>query len=148
LLRILPFDYWLPKVSWRQIRQVVLLAGVVGALAAITTGETAEHIVRPDRQIVEMHAFFATTSTWIYGLLLAGEALFILNPFIIKKFPEGIVPQLFRLIERILTNRALTLILAILGVIAISLTGLLGGIMVYGTSADPLAPHVLKLLGI
>jgi hypothetical protein len=27
-------------------------------------------------------------------------------------------------------------------------TGLLGGVMVYGTSADPLAPIVLKLLGI
>jgi hypothetical protein len=34
------------------------------------------------------------------------------------------------------------------GLLAISLTGLLGGVLVYGTSADPIAGLVLKLLGI
>ncbi len=148
LLRILPFDRWFPKVAWQHVRFVVLLAGVLGAMAANATGEIAEHVARPDRRIVEMHSFFAAASTWIYGLLLAGELLALANPWLVQKLPAGSLPKLLRSAEQILANRGLSIFLAIIGVFAISLTGLLGGVMVYGTSADPLAPMVLKLLGI
>lgn len=149
LLKILPLDRWLPKVPWRHIQQVVLFFGVLGALVASATGETAEHLVRPNRQIVNMHSFFAGASTWIYGLILIGEITFILNPYIVNKFTQdNILYKIFKLIEKVLANRIITLLLAIVGVFAISLTGLLGGVMVYGTSADPVAPFVLKVLGI
>lgn len=147
LLRILPFDRWFPKVSWREIRFVVLLAGVLGAFFANTTGEVAEHIARPDHKIVETHAFFALLSTWVYGLLCLGEVLFFTNSFLSKKIPSSAISVL-SFVERILTNKAITMFLALSGVVAISITGMLGGVMVYGVSADPLAPFVLKLLGL
>lgn len=150
LLKILPFSRWFSSVAWRQIRFVLLLAGVLGAMAASTTGEIAEHLTAPDRRIVEMHAFFAAASTWVYGLLLAGELLAFLNPYLVRVFPGnlGFLLRLLTAAERLLTHRVLTTLLAVLGVFAISLTGLLGGVMVYGTSADPFAPVVLELLGI
>lgn len=148
LIRILPFERLVPSLSWRHIQQVLLLAGVLGAFLSNTTGELAEHLVRPEEALVEMHAFFALASTWIYGLLLGGEILFTLNPYLSKKFPLGGLATLLIKIENLLTNRTLTLVLAIVGVVAISLTGLLGGVMVYGTSADPLAPVILKILGL
>jgi uncharacterized membrane protein len=148
LLAILPFERWFPKVSWRPLRFVILLAGVLGAFAANTTGEIAEHLVRSDQQIVEMHSFFAAASTWVYGLIFAGELLAIVNPWLVQKFPNVTLLKLFHFIEHILTNRGLSILLAIVGVLTISLTGLLGGVMVYGNSADPLALIVLKLLGV
>ena len=148
LIRILPFERLVPSLSWRHIQQILLLAGVLGAFLSNTTGELAEHLVRPEEALVEMHAFFALASTWIYGLLLGGEILFILNPYLSKKFPLGSIATLLLKVENLLTNRTLTLVLAIVGVVAISLTGLLGGVMVYGTSADPLAPFILKILGL
>ncbi len=148
LIRILPFERLVPSLSWRHIQQILLLAGVLGAFLSNTTGELAEHLVRPEEALVEMHAFFALASTWIYGLLLGGEILFILNPYLSKKFPLGSISTLLIKIETLLTNRTPTLVLAVLGVVAISLTGLLGGVMVYGTSADPLAPFILKILGL
>lgn len=51
-------------------------------------------------------------------------------------------------LEKLLGNQILSVCLAIVALIAIALTGLLGGVMVYGVSADPVAPMVLKLLGI
>ncbi len=148
LIRILPFERLIPSLSWRHIQQVLLLAGILGAFLSNTTGELAEHLVRPEEALVEMHAFFALASTWIYGLLLGAEILFTLNPYLSKKFPLGSITTLLIKIETLLTNRTLTLVLAVLGVVAISLTGLLGGVMVYGTSADPLAPVILKILGL
>ncbi len=148
VLRILPVERFAPSFSWRQIRQIVLFAGVLGAFFANTTGEIAEHLVRPTDTLVEMHALFALCSTWIYGLLLGGEILFILNPYLVQKIPLRSISTLLVKIEMLLTNRTVTLFLAVLGVVAISLTGLLGGVMVYGTSADPLAPFILKILGL
>lgn len=51
-------------------------------------------------------------------------------------------------IQKILTHPIFSKILAFLGFIAISVTGLLGGAMVYNVSADPFTGVVLRLLGI
>lgn len=147
LLKILPFKKWFPNVAWKEIQRVLLLAGVLGSFIALSTGEIAEELTNANHKLVETHAFFATASTWLYGALLLGEALSFLNPRIIKNPTAGIGAVLTG-IEKILTNQALTVFLAILGAIAITMTGLLGGAMVYGTTADPLAGVVLKMLGI
>ncbi|MBP9714963.1 MAG: hypothetical protein KBD52_00525 [Candidatus Pacebacteria bacterium] len=148
VIKILPFSKWMPSVSWKQIERVILLVGFLGALAANSTGEIAEDLVRPNHQLVEAHSFFAGASILFYGLILLGEILTLLIPFMIQKL--NIVPliKLFTFFEKLLTNKALVLLLAFLGIISISITGMLGGVMVYGLSADPLAPIILKMLGI
>ena len=147
-IAIIPLRKWIPQFAWRQIGQVVLLIGVLGAMLASTTGEIAEELVRPDHALVEMHALFANASTWIYGILLAGEVLFYLNPALQKKGILSFLYPLLTWVEKVITQRGITVLLAILGLVAISVTGLLGGVMVYGVSADPVAPFVMRLLGL
>ncbi len=126
VLRILPLNKWFPRVAWDPIRQTFLALGVLGAIAALITDNIAEHIARPDHAVVEAHSTFAFATFLIYAATAAGEVASYFN----KKFPVILV------------------ILSIAGLITVTITGLLGGVMVYGTSADPLAPIVLKLLGI
>ncbi len=149
LLVVLPLSKWIPSVSWRPIERLILVVGVLGAMIASQTGEVAEHLVRPDRSLVEMHALFAGLSTWLYGILLAGEAVHFIHTryaFIFEKIRIGMV--IIRFCEKVLMNRMIVVLCAILGAIAILVTGLLGGVMVYGMTADPLAPIILSLLGI
>ncbi len=87
-------------------------------------------------------------STWIYGLLLLGEILFYLNVSIIPKLNLPKTTTFIIYIQKILTHPLFSKILAFLGFVAISVTGLLGGAMVYGVSADPFTGVVLRLLGI
>lgn len=47
-LRVVPMRRLFPLVAWRQIERVVLLFGVLGAFVALGTGETAEHLFRPE----------------------------------------------------------------------------------------------------
>ena len=148
IVKIVPGDRWFPRVAWKHIERALLLVGVCGAFLALSTGETAEHLVRPNHQLVEMHSLFATISTWLYGALLAGEFLSIVNPMILPKIRSSVVVKILALIEKILTHKAFSKILALFGLVAISVTGLLGGVMVYGVSADPIAGTVLTLLGI
>ena len=105
------------------------------------TGEIAEHLVRPEHDLVEMHSAFATISVWIYCALLIGEIILIIA--MKRALPNVIVG-----LGKILTNRWLSGVMALVALITISVTGLLGGVMVYGTSADPFAEIVLKLLGL
>ena len=95
-----------------------------------------------------MHSTFASISTWLYGLLLLGEFLYFLTPYFITKFNSSKIVGFLLFVQKILINNVLSKIMAFLGLIAISTTGLLGGVMVFGTSSDPLASIVLNILGL
>lgn len=147
IIKIIPFKKWFPEISWKDIERVLLLVGVLGAFAALTTGEIAEGIVQADHQLVEAHALFATISTWVYVVLFIGELVTIprLKSYVQKY--KG-YHSVFMVIERVLSNKALIILLSVIGLVAISITGMLGGVIVYGLSADPIAPLLLSLLGI
>ncbi len=131
IIKIVPFKKWLPNVSWKHIERVFLLVGFLGALAAIITGSIAKNLIHPNEQLVAAHATFALLTALIYGLLLLGEII-----------------SFFKARENFLCDGLISKLLALSGLMSISITGMLGGVMVYGLSADPLAGVVLKLLGI
>ncbi len=137
IIKILPMRRFFPNVSWREIENALLVVGVFGSFAAIFTGLIAKGIVKPREELVKMHELFAISTATIYSVLLISEALYF--------FKKN---QRVNSIYRIVTAPTISRILAILGLIAVVTTGLLGGVIVYGTSMDPLAPFVLRLLGI
>lgn len=148
-IKLLPMKRWMPSVSWNDIEVALLVAGVAGAFASLATGETAEQISRPDHALVETHSMFASLATWLYGALLAGEIVVFLRtrfPALVAKW--SIIAKLFHLIEQVLYQNTFAKVVAFFALIAITVTGLLGGVMVYGTTADPIAGFVLKLLGL
>lgn len=147
VIKLLPVRRWAPAIAWRQIELVLLVCGVLGAFAASSTGELAEELVRPEERLVEAHAFFAALSTWMYGLLLAAPVLrWILDQFQ-NRIPEVVVRGAGSIVA-ILEKSWIARVLVVVGLVAITLTGVLGGVMVYGTTADPIAPFVLRMLGI
>lgn len=148
-IKILPFRKWFPNVAWRDIERLLLIVGIGGAYLSLSTGEQAEEFTRPNRSLVEAHAFFANFSTRMYLLILIGEVANYINT---KNFSFinkiNYLPKLITWIEKILTNKNLVIVLVVLGFITLFLTGVLGGVLVYGTTADPLAPFILKILNI
>jgi len=147
LLLILPIEKWFPKVSWKPLRIVLIIAGLAGALLATSTGEVAADITRPDRDILDMHEWFAGASNFVYSVLLASEIWSWLETTV-KRLKVEILSKLIKFIGNLITHKLTTVLLSILGLVCISITGMLGGIMVYGVSADPLAGPLLKLLGL
>ena len=148
VIKILPFKRWFPKVAWRDIERVLLLVGVLGAFAALATGDAAEHLAHPNRQLVDAHATFGAAATWIYGALLVGEFAAVINAqhYAFKNW--RFVSKLSLFLEKVLRDRIFAGFLAVVGLVAISVTGMLGGVLAYGATADPVAPLLLKVLGI
>jgi uncharacterized membrane protein len=147
IIKIFPLKRWLPLVSWVHIENVLLFFGVISAFVSSSTGELAESFGSPNRQLVEMHSTFAAISTWIYGLLLVGVIIPFIMPYV-EKLGVIWINNIFKFVHKILSHSLLSKVLALLGLIAISVTGLLGGVIVYGITADPVAPIILKILGI
>ena len=149
IIKIFPFRKWFPNVAWRDIERLLLLIGVMGAFLSLSTGEQAEDFSRPNEDLVGAHEFFANFSTRTYLIILIGEFANYLNTknfSLINKI--NYLPKILAWVEKILTNKNLVLVLVILGFISLFLTGVLGGVMVHGTTADPLAPFVLEVLNI
>jgi uncharacterized membrane protein len=143
LIKILPVHKIL-KENQKTVERFLLFLGVVGAFFALNTGEMAEHIVRKNRQIIEAHSTFAGISTFVFGFLAILEISDILN----KKNYLNKFKYVLNKLSLLSENKFLTIILSIIGLISIFMTGILGGMIVYGTSADPLAPIILKVLGL
>ena len=148
VIKILPLSKYFPKFAWKHVEIVLLITGVMGAFVAIVTGEDAKELLQINSELVNKHELFANISIWIYVAILLGETLSFINPkLILNENLQKLTPYTL-FIEKVLTNNILSKILALCGLVSISITGMLGGILVYGLSADPLAPIVLRLLGI
>ena len=151
IIKILPFKKWLPSVAWIQIERALLFFGVLGAFTALGTGEIGERLYESKKQIIEIHAVFAGIATWTYVALLVGEILSVLNNSyqdLVQKIKSESVKNILSKLENILCHKNFSKILAFVGFIAIFITGILGGVIVYGATADPIAGFLLSLFGI
>jgi len=148
LLRLLPWPKKLPAVDWQIPRIIMLVVGLLGAWLANVTGEVASHLVQPNRSLVHMHESFAGASVNIYAILLILELLIFIKPEWLEfRYLQPVKPYILWL-KKILARPWLLMLLAIAGAVTIAITGLLGGVMVYGLAADPLAAPMLNILGI
>ncbi len=148
LLRLLPWPKKFPPVNWQIPRIVILVVGLLGAWLANLTGDLAKHLSHPQSSLVEMHESFAGASINIYIIILIIELLIFVKPqWLQTKYFNKSANVILRL-KQLLTKDWILILLAIAGAITIAITGLLGGVMVYGLTADPLAAPLLKLLGL
>lgn len=148
LFRLFPWHKRLPAVNWSIPRVVLLVVGLLGAWLANVTGEIASDLVRPDHALVEMHEGFAGASVNLYFVLLILEVIILLPQQWLEKLLNQRSLAAFLKAQRLLSSPWLFRLLALVGAVLIAITGLLGGVMVYGTAADPLAAPMLKLLGL
>ncbi len=146
---LLPIQKWFPKIKLKTTQDILLLVGTLGIFLAKASGEIAVEITKLEHSLVEMHELFANATTWFYMILV----IIFLLPYVIYflqkknlKFPKFI--QLLKKLSTFLNKKNFIKVSALLGVVSLFITGLLGGVIVYGVDADPIASFVLKLLGL
>ena len=146
LIIIFPIERWFKNTSFTVTRRVLIILGFLGILASMSSGEAAQDFTSGSRDVIHAHEAFASASSWLYGLLLAGELL----PFVIKWLPTWLVwlSPILNFCSKVLRNTTIVWLLALGGLLVLTITGMLGGILVHGTSADPLAPMLLNILGL
>lgn len=141
LLEVLTFNSRLrASPSFFAIKAFLLVVGFLGSIAATISGEHAlqmggEYL---SKEISHAHEEYGEMTRNVFGLLtLIYLSMYIKHPRIQK------IGDFFR------KYFFITIALAIVGLILVSITGALGGALVYGTEAkDPFIGFVVRLLGL
>lgn len=135
--------------TWMHIKVSFLLIGLIGAYAALSSGDAAAHQYAGDRSLVHTHEFFASMTTNIFLILTIGY----LVEFISTRFPHLFKGKTLKNIWSVITklkniilHTPLVYVLALAGLILVTITGALGGALVYGPDVDPIVSFVYGLV--
>lgn len=144
---------------WFYIKAVLVMIGGLSALIAVVSGDFAENALRSGsfrspidnfRPVVSMHEFFADLTIIVFGIIASCYLASWLDKVgmatLANKYsfggPWNFITKVFNLV----INTPLIILLAIIGLIVITITGGLGGVMVYGLDADPFFKLIYNLL--
>lgn len=132
------------------IKAVLVIVGTLSAFLALNTGEGAEDLVsRSLDSLVEIHSSFASASTWIFGIIAALYLISWVNKSEWnQKLMAGVFSKIWsikvKIANRIL-NSSLIILMALAGLVVITITGALGGAIVYGPDIDPIVNFIYHL---
>jgi uncharacterized membrane protein len=131
------------RQEWFYIKAVVLLIGFLGSLAALMTGDIAKDAIGNlgNRQLISLHEFFAELTIFIFGTLAGSYVVAGLRRFDISGITQkdGVTRGIWAVlvyIEELILHTPLVILFALLGLAAVTITGGLGGSIVYGPNND------------
>lgn len=149
ILEIARFKFLTNKEYYFYIKASFLILGIASASLALQTGEIAEHIVNRSA-LIERHALFANISTNLFTILAIIYAVTWINKSSWQsKIANSKVTVLWNKITNIINyfNKPIIVIsLAVIGLITITITGALGGAIVYGPNIDPIVKFFYNLV--
>lgn len=129
---------------WIYVKATLLFAGTLSGFVALNTGEGAEHIIGGSK-LIETHATFATASIWLFVVLSVVYLIrFVLESGYIINFPK--IQHVLNGIQNYINKYSfLVPVIAFIGLVVITITGALGGAIVYGPDIDPVVSFVYHL---
>lgn len=166
LLEVVAFFSKNTSTKTRGIRVFLAIVGIISVFPTLFTGELAEeNLISADSQnslikLVETHSNFATATAVIFSIL----AVSYLLTWIKLQMTVTVAGDNHKSIGNIaddeyknqnnafwkfifwLNSRYPATLLSILGLIAVTITGALGGAIVYGPNVDPVVNFIYKLL--
>lgn len=125
---------------WFNIKAILLILGTVIGYATLQTGDMATELITDKslRPLIHVHEFWAQLSILIFSALSAGYLIAW-----VKKYRNIWKPLVW--LQSLVTETPLVSLLALAGLIALFITGALGGMIVYGHQSDFLTNWVYNL---
>lgn len=150
IAELLRFKSLREKSYFFYVKAVLVIGGTLSAFLALNTGETAEHLQdRALRPLIEIHSTFATVSTWIFVVLALAYLVGLIERSTYNlKLQQSRFAKIWNIKIRVanyILSSYISIVLACAGLIAITITGALGGAIVYGPTIDPIVNYVYHL---
>lgn len=147
LLQIKKILAWEP---WFYIKFFFIFFGFLGAAAAYITGDWAAGVYAGARAIVRLHETYAKATVIIFGVLCVHYGVGLLRRMPLGIFSLPAYPRLEQLLVSLdkMYNRFVLVVLALAGLLCVSITGALGGSLVYGPNSDFFIRFVYFILAV
>lgn len=152
LLELVRFKQILRLQYFFYIKATLVIIGTIIAFITLQTGELAEKVVNGSliRLLIERHSTFADISTYIFLFIALIYMLVWLKDTPLKsKITHSGFHKAYEVAEtnaEALLGSWFTPLVAFLGLVAITITGALGGAIVYGPSIDPFVKIIYNLV--
>ncbi len=138
------------RPEWFYIKATILILGIITAFLALQTGDIARNLIKDPvlLSIITKHEFWAKVTFIVYGLAAAAYFVSWVNKFNFQFLKGRIIGSIWKLgtvVASFLMNPAVTVVLAIAGLAALTITGTLGGSIVYHSHLDPISSFIFHL---
>ena len=137
---------------WFYIKSLLVIFGTLGGYAALLTGDTARRLITDTslRPLIRAHESWGQISVIIFSVLAAGYLVAWIKrsgSTFLQKIPP--IKQLWPLIvwfQVLITETPLVWLLAAAGIVSLTVTGALGGSIIYGHTGDPFTDWIYHLI--
>ncbi len=137
---------------WFYLKAILAIVGSVGAVITIQSGEMIQNEFADVGKVLQVHALWANIATDVFLVIGCAYAVAWLNQIptvnswlLTKPVLKPLWAALSKL-SRVLTQTWLAFFIALFGLVAITITGALGGAIVHGKNIDPIVAFIYKLL--
>lgn len=135
--------------SWFSIKAAMVIVGSLASVVTYLSGEQIESLFRGDpilEKLIEVHSSFALGSSLLFGLLALSYAIQVLARFLEgKPWMQSTIWRTLLKISRFILQPIVVVPLALIGLACITITGALGGAIVYGPNVDPAVNAIYNL---
>lgn len=133
------------------LKAILVILGSIAAFITAQTGEIDEGALRAVNstaihKTLALHSTFADVTTWIFAIIAIVYLLAWLSQSNFNFKNNTIIAQLCKYANILYNQYAIIIGLAVLGLIAVTITGALGGSLVHGANADPFMAPVINWL--
>lgn len=134
--------------TWFYIKFAFLFLGLLGAYASLTTGEIAseEYNNLEYDNLIETHQEFAEITTNIFLLMTLLYIIHIASIRYSLLFHKNKLLSFIAGVKDRILFTPIKYLLVLAGLVFITLTGALGGVLVYGPEVDPIVSFIYNLL--
>ncbi len=153
LFELLRFKRLRENDTWFYLKLSLLVIGTAFGFVALQTGDIAKHLLESARgnPLVSLHEFWAQFTVSFFGFLSACYLIAWAKKYDLRRITErnNFIKKCWSVllwIEHLMIETPLAVLLAVLGFLALVITGALGGSIVYGTNADIFTKFVVRLL--
>ncbi len=146
---LIPLKALTGQAYWFYVKAVLVITGTLGGVAAYLAGEAIEDQFETAAlsNLIEIHSAFAITSILIFAVLaLAYKITWINQSSFSLRLQTNSIWRVATRLANLILKPVFRLPLALLGVLAITITGALGGVIAFGPDIDPAATFFYNLL--
>lgn len=138
---------------WFYVKAVLVIAGTLGACVAYLAGDEAKHLILQKhadlKSLIALHENWALVTLIIFAIIASSYTVVWLKQYKIGWLSKdnffGRSWKLKIMVAGFILNSSIVLILAFVGLVALTITGALGGSIIYGHSGDPFTAFVYSI---
>lgn len=146
LLELVPFKKITGQSYWFFVKASFVIIGTLASFAALFTGGMAEDEFGSGAEVhrlISIHSSLATVTVVVYCIISFAYAVSWLereNKF--GKFAGTNIVLIALKLKSLIFSRYLLIFLSLAGLLGVTVTGALGGALVYGPNIDPVVNFV------